>query len=249
MFSFFRKRDPKPVFDADPMPDEPFTVIGDVHGSDGLLERLFTQLESETAAAKIICVGDYVDRGENSAEVINFLIAKQKEDPDRLICLMGNHERMMLDFLDEPTRAGPRWMRYGGLQTVASFHLHPPSAGATDDDWFMLRDQLESILGVERETWLRALPLSWQSGNVAVVHAAADPGVAVQDQSPRSLLWGHPDFETTQRGDNTWIVHGHTIVPKPYMDQGRIAIDTGAYATGRLTAALITQGQVLFHNT
>ncbi len=249
MLSMFRKRDRKPAFDAELAPDAPFTVIGDIHGADRLLERLFAKLAEEAAPGQIVCVGDYVDRGENSARVLDILIAGQKMAPERMVCLMGNHERMLLDFLDTPTQAGPRWMRYGGLQTVASFQLQPPSAGASDDDWHVLRDQLESRLGREREAWLRALPLIWQSGNIAVVHAGADPQQPIEAQSSRALLWGHPDFETVPRRDDTWVVHGHTIVPEPAMEQGRIAIDTGAYATGRLTAALIEDGQIAFRST
>ncbi|WP_430450432.1 metallophosphoesterase [Rhodophyticola sp.] len=245
MFSFLRKQ-PSPVFDAAPAPDVPLAVIGDIHGSDGLLERLLDRLDAQGDPATRVCVGDYVDRGENSAGVIDLLMTRQQADPDRLICLMGNHERMMLDFLDAPARCGPRWMKHGGMQTVASFRITPPSAGAGDDDWRDLRDRLESALGARREAWLRARPLLWQSGNVAVVHAGADPALPLADQSEQALLWGHPDFDRTPRRDGIWVVHGHTIVPEPTADQGRVATDTGAYATGRLTAAMIDSSGVRF---
>ncbi|MFD1508547.1 metallophosphoesterase [Lacimonas salitolerans] len=246
MFSFLRRRAPNPIFDAAPAPDAPLAVIGDVHGSDALLERLLDRLDAEGDPVTRVCVGDYVDRGENSAAVIDLLMARQQAASDRLICLMGNHERMMLDFLDAPTRAGPRWMKHGGVQTVASFHITPPSAGAGDEDWLHLRDRLDSALGARREAWLRALPLYWQSGNVAVVHAGADPALPLADQPEQALLWGHPEFERTPRRDGLWVVHGHTIVPEPQADQGRVATDTGAYATGRLTAAMIDGTGVRF---
>ncbi len=247
MFSFLRKgRRQPPVFDSPPAPDRPVAVIGDIHGSDGLLERLLQRLEDEAGAHTLVCVGDYVDRGEDSARVIDRLMARQEAAPDSLICLMGNHERMMLDFLDAPGRAGPRWMKYGGVQTVASFRLAPPSAGASEDDWLYLRDRLEAALGARRERWLRDLPLCWQSGNVAVVHAAADPALPIAGQPEQALLWGHPDFGRVPRGDGTWVVHGHTIVPDPSAEAGVVATDTGAYATGRLTAALIAPGDIRF---
>lgn len=243
MFRWFRKS--PPVFDAPLAPESPFTVIGDVHGADALLARLLDRLEHE-APGPILCVGDYIDRGENSAAVVDLLRARQDRLGDRLICLMGNHERMALDFLNEPVRTGPRWTRYGGLQTLASYGVPPVPGTASDEDWLRTRDLFLGALGSETEGWLRALPLSWQSGNVAVVHAAADPGLPIAEQSPQTLLWGHPDFTETPRSDGTWIVHGHTIVQEPSSEHGRIATDTGAYATGRLTAARIEVGAVTF---
>lgn len=247
MLSLFRKRSKAPVFDAPAAPDEPLAVIGDLHGSDGLLDRLLQSLTAPEMPARQVFVGDYVDRGENSARVLELLMQYQKDAPDRVICLMGNHERMLIDFLDMPTRAGKRWLRFGGAQTLASFRIPPLPETAPDEEWITLRDRFEDALGPAMEAWLRALPLSWQSGNVAVVHAAADPRAPIDGQSEQALLWGHPDFEDLPRSDGVWVVHGHTIVAQPQAEQGRIAVDTGAYATGKLTAALIGEGEIRFH--
>ena len=80
------------------------------------------------------------------------------------------------------------------------------------------------------------------SGQVIAVHAALDPARAPVDQSDRSVLWGHPEFFTKTRTDGLWVVHGHTIFSEPYASSGRISCDTGAYQTGRLSAALIGSG-------
>ncbi len=249
MFSLFRKRRPAPVFDAPLAPDAPFAVIGDIHGADRLLDKLLEKLDAIEDLQHIVCVGDYVDRGDNGAAVVRKLASYQRDNPDRLICLMGNHERMMLDFLDAPSTAGRRWQKFGGMQTLGSFGVPPVPESAPEADFLTARDRLESALGRQTEDWLRALPLSWQSGNVAVVHAAADPATPLPQQEDTTLLWGHGDFEGTPRSDGVWVAHGHTIVRTPFAENGRIATDTGAYATGKLTAAVVRSQGVEFIQT
>src|SRR6056297_3043779 len=100
-----------------------------------------------------------------------------------------------------------------------------------------------------RIAWLRARPLSWRSGNVWALHAGADPHQPLDSQGDEVLLWGHPAFRRSPRRDGQWVVHGHTIVEHPHTAEGRIAVDTGAYATGRLSAALIECGAVRFLQT
>ncbi|OWU66697.1 hypothetical protein ATO2_17780 [Roseovarius sp. 22II1-1F6A] len=240
----FRAPDPGPAVFAPLAPEAAFCAVGDIHGRADLLDRLLEKLHEQAPPdAAFVCVGDYVDRGEDSARVLRDLQALSVAHPDHVTCLMGNHEEMLLGFLDRPEQAGPGWLRHGGLQTLASFGL-PAPAGATPTPaaWEDLRDQLRAALGADLETWLRALPLQWRSGNVAVVHAGADPALPLEAQTTRALLWGHRDFATTPRRDGQWVLHGHTITDMPQMQAGRIAIDTGAYATGRLTAALVLPG-------
>ena len=105
---------------------------------------------------------------------------------------------------------------------------------------------LAQAMGDDLIAWMHALPSFWISGNVAVTHAGADPFRPVNDQPTRNLLWGHPEFEKTPRADGMWVIHGHIIVDQPRIEAGRVAIDTGAYATGRLTAAHISRGGVSF---
>ncbi|MGJ8543880.1 MAG: metallophosphoesterase [Sulfitobacter sp.] len=213
-------------------PDAPFVAIGDIHGRADLLQKALDRF----AETQIICVGDYIDRGEQSAQVLALLHAHP-----HVICLSGNHEEMLLNFLGHPEKYGPQWLRNGGLQTLASFGIS--GAGKAHAP---LRDALKTALGPDLIQWLTSLRLYWQSGNVAVTHAGADPAMPLPDQSASTLHWGHPAFEKQRRRDGVWVVHGHTIVPAPLAANGRIAIDTGAYATGRLTAARITAAGVTF---
>ncbi len=219
-------------------PDQSLFVIGDVHGRQDLLERL---LDKAGADDQIICVGDYVDRGDHSAGVLKVLQSR----PD-VLCLKGNHEEMLLSFIKNPGSAGARWLRYGGLQTIASYGVAGINERSKDEDLEKARDNLVEAMGQEIIDWLEQLKLWYKSGNVAIVHAAANPQMPIDQQTNSTLLWGHPEFDRTARTDGQWVVHGHTIVDQAMAEHGRISVDTGAYATGRLTAARITDGSVDF---
>ena len=212
-------------------PDQPLFVIGDLHGRADLLDKLLDQTRD---GEQIICVGDYVDRGENSADVLTRL----HETPD-ILCLKGNHEDMLLGFLEDPENAGPRWLRYGGLQTLASFGVPGISERMRGGELTAARDEMVKRMGNAQVEWLQTRPLFYETGNVAIVHAGADPVCPIAQQSNTVLMWGHPEFRKTTRPDGIWVVHGHTIVDEPMVKDGRISVDTGAYATGRLTAARI----------
>ncbi|CUH79080.1 metallophosphoesterase [Tropicibacter naphthalenivorans] len=232
-----------PTFSAPIAPEQSFFAIGDIHGSLEPFRATLRVIETIEERPTVICVGDYVDRGEESAEILNLLKRLNTEFPDLFLCLKGNHEEMMLNFLDDPGKHGRRWLRHGGLQTVASFGLGYNAETALET----LRDQLADAMGPDMIDWMRNLPDRWQSGNVAVVHAGADPSVPIDLQAQRTLLWGHPEFVTKPRSDETWVLHGHTIVKTPHARAGRIAVDTGAYATGVLTTAYVcTNGEVEF---
>ncbi len=220
------------------VPERPIQVIGDIHGRIDLLDKLLEVLDP---SLPIVCVGDYVDRGEGSAEVLHRL-----RDRSDIICLMGNHEAMMLDFLADPNNNGSVWLRNGGLQTLASFGVSGLTETTKGEPVQAAAVALRFAMGDPLIEWIQRLPFSYVSGNVAVVHAAADPNAAVEHQSARHLLWGHPAFLSSRRRDGVWVVHGHTIVDAPHITKSRIPIDTGAYATGRLTAAVIKENSVEF---
>jgi len=228
-----------------PEPDTPFYAIGDIHGCIDLLDDLLNRIGDKHP---VIFVGDYIDRGAQSAQVLRRVFDLETDETTRFTCLLGNHEKMALGFLENPI-GNAAWLRHGGLQTLDSFGVARVSDKSKDHQLIATRDALARAMGGELIHWLNTRPLSFQSGNVAVVHAAADPRIAMKDQEPRPLLWGHPEFRKTPRRDGVWIVHGHTIVDQPNMRNGVISIDTGAYATGQLSAAFVSAGTVEFLTT
>lgn len=241
--SLFSRKSPKSTlqFSAPIAPETAFVAVGDVHGECQLLEQTLQAVQEVEPELPIICVGDYIDRGEDSRAVLELLHGLTKDKTSQVMCLMGNHEQMLLRFLDDPEARGPAWLRYGGLQTLASYQIANDASGLRG-----VRDKLAAAIGIEIVEWLRNLPLVWTTGNIAVTHAGADPRSPVDNQPDRALLWGHADFETVPRGDGVWVVHGHTIVDEACATDGRIAIDTGAYATGTMTAAKISKDGVSF---
>lgn len=184
---------------------------------------------------KLVFVGDYIDKGPASAGVLKRLSELSAEFPENVTCLLGNHEQMMLDFLDAPSARYARWFRNGASHTVESFGLAVPD---TEDQADALGADLREALG-PLEDWLRALPLQHRSGNLTVVHAGMDPRRDIDDQAARILLWGHPEFLTHARNDGQWVAHGHTVMDLPVYADGRISVDTGAHQTGLLTCAVI----------
>jgi serine/threonine protein phosphatase 1 len=239
-------------FDAAVAPEEPIYVVGDIHGRLDLFERVLSRInehfeENKFDSCKLVCVGDYIDRGEHSAQVLERLFGLSLEFPDQVVCLVGNHEQMLIDFLREPESRGRRWFRNGGLQTLASFSVGGVSETSQEADLKRARDDLRAAMPAGLEDWLCALPMMFQSGNIVVAHAGADPTRALDDQEEKALLWGSSKFRRAVREDGNWVVYGHWIVDEPVVGEGRIGIDTGAYATNRLTSvALRPTGEVGF---
>lgn len=238
---------PSESFSAPVRPDIPFFAVGDLHGCDRLFDRLLRRLDAlNHPEAVLVTVGDYVDRGEQTSRVLRRLRVLSEAAGDLMHCIMGNHEKMLLDMVDRPVESGSRWLRHGGLQTLASYRVPPVMSDHDEQAWIELRDRLVEAMGEDTINWLRGLPLTWQTGNVVVVHAGADPEMPIPAQEKGSLLWGHPDFHRKQRTDGLWVVHGHSITESPEATGGRIPTDTGAYATGVLTAALVEWERVSY---
>lgn len=219
-----------------------FYAIGDIHGRLDLLQTLLTALDQDVP---LVFLGDYIDRGNYSAQVLRHLLHLSLTPDRKVVCLKGNHEEMLLGFLDHPQERQRIWMHNGGTQTLASFGLINTSDLAAD----AVAEQLRDAMGEPLLDWIRDRPLIWTSGNITAVHAALDPQKPLDEQAAQTCLWGHPDFTEKSRKDGQWIVHGHTIVDEPRVRGDVIAIDTGAFATDQLTAAEVSDGAVRFVST
>jgi Calcineurin-like phosphoesterase len=217
-----------------PRPDVQVVIVGDVHGRLDLLDALLAKIEIAAPSAMLVLVGDYVDRGPDSRAVLARLLGLAPG----AVCLRGNHEAMLLEFLDAPIERGGRWLRNGGVQTLASFGIDLDD-NASADAVMSARTALGQAMADGTEAWLRQLPLTWQSGNLLVTHAGPDPASPVDGQNERDFLWGHGRFLRDPRKDGLWVAHGHWARSRPEIKAGRIAVDTGAWTSGRLTAALV----------
>ncbi|MBD3676946.1 MAG: serine/threonine protein phosphatase [Rhodobacteraceae bacterium] len=233
MMKLFSRRD-KEMPDP-PRPERPLWVVGDVHGC---ADRLRDILEKVPDADDLAFVGDYVDRGPDSRKVTELLMALPERRSGKTICLMGNHERMMLDFLDDPVFDGPLWLSNGGVQTLVSFGHHDVSELSDAQSRNSARDRFRAAFS-HVEDWLRDRPLMWRSGSVAVVHAATEAKLPLEAQREQVMLWGRQQYTSSARPDGVWVVHGHTPVDRAYAEHGHINVDTGAVFGGPLTAVHI----------
>ncbi|MBV1895440.1 MAG: serine/threonine protein phosphatase [Rhodobacteraceae bacterium] len=224
-------------------PARQFVVIGDIHGCIDLLDLLLARIEPD---CPLVFVGDYIDRGPDSAGVLRRLKQLTQTENREVICLLGNHEEMLLRFVHDPKRVGQLWLQNGGMQTLASFGVAQISGTIKGAEAAAVAELLCDAMGEDLLQWLRNLPLTWQSGNVIVSHAALDPSVPLADQDRRTLLWGHPLFGRKIRSDGLWVVHGHTVMQEPRVQGGVVSVDTGAFSAGRLTAAQISVDSVRF---
>ena len=221
-------------------------AIGDIHGHLDLLESLLQAIDADRAAfgdRKIIKIflGDYIDRGPASCGVIDRVLAESARADQQVIALAGNHERAMLDFLDDPPY-GADWMQFGGLNTLRSYGVEPPLRSGSSRIWTVVRDALVAAMPEQHIEFLRGLSLYCQLGDVIFVHAGVRPGIPLASQSPDDLLWIRGEFLNASHPEDQLIVHGHTPSIDVQSAPGRLGIDTGAFATGKLTAVRLDGG-------
>ena len=232
----------KPRLTAKPTPaDRLVYAIGDVHGRLDLLDPLISQIADDALTHQpslrpmLIFVGDYVDRGLQSKEVIDRIIALRAAGAFEVRTLKGNHEEAMINFLAD-AGAGPEWVEYGGGQTLASYGVIQPKLRGDANDWERTREELGRLIPPSHLTFLSSLELILVVGDYAFVHAGLRPGLSIQDQDEHDLMWIRDVFLNERRPFEKVVVHGHTPEEAPYVGLCRIGIDTGAYATGVLTA-------------
>jgi serine/threonine protein phosphatase 1 len=229
-------------------------AIGDIHGRLDLLARLLDLIRSDyraggAAPAELVFLGDYIDRGPDSAGVLDLLAAMAARPSPGLrpVFLKGNHEDLMLDFL----AGGPRalaWLHNGGLATLASYGVAVPE----DPDGAGLAAAaaaLAAALPAGHRGFLERLAPHHVAGPYLFVHAGLRPGIPLAAQDEQDLLWIRGPFLGATERFEKFIVHGHTISAAPELRSNRLGIDTGAFCTGCLTAAVLDRTGVRFLDT
>lgn len=228
----------RPRLSADAWPAAIY-AIGDVHGCfDALiaLEQLILADAAQYPGEKwIIMLGDVIDRGPDSAAVIAHLLAATPPGIRR-ICLTGNHEQLLLDFLESPeTHAS--WLDQGGAETLRSYGVTVDGPPATVPDGLL--EDIARNLPEAHLTFLATLPILVHLPGWLFVHAGVRPGIPLDDQTDHDLIWIREPFLSAAAGGDR-VVHGHTPVDEPEILPHRIGIDTQCYATGRLTTLRVT---------
>ncbi len=222
-------------------------AIGDVHGRADLLSELFKRIDDDLRSRPRmnsieVFLGDYIDRGPNSREVIDLLIERRQSHNTKF--LKGNHEDCALRLLTDPA-VFSEWKMIGGLSTVLSYGVTPTGHHDPQTHPRIAAAMAEAMPDSHRR-FLASLALSFTLGDFFFAHAGVRPGIALAAQSPRDLLWIRDDFLLHEDDFGKVIVHGHTPTREPEIRANRINIDTGAYATGRLTCLVLENDQISF---
>ncbi len=199
-------------------------AIGDIHGCLDHLEALLVRIGYRPGEDRLIFLGDYVDRGPDSAGVVERLLELRRESP-HVVCLMGNHERMFLDFLDG--RRPEPFLANGGRETLASYKRR-------SHRWQRITGRAE--IPDDHVELLRHLPLMHVTPSHIFVHAGIRPGVELEAQREEDLLWIREAFFTRPVELNRTVVFGHSPMVSPLHEEKRVGIDTGACYGGPLTA-------------
>ena len=228
-------------------------VIGDVHGRADLLRQMQDMVLADAAnfgrcQPVVVYLGDYIDRGLESRQVLDMLLNEPLPGFEE-IRLLGNHEQAMLDFLDDPG-IGPAWLYYGGAATLYSYGINSHARTPEGADRFAhLSSELVRALPRQHVGFLRELQLHHVEGDYLFVHAGIRPGVPLEDQQTEDLLYIRDDFLNYSDPHGHIVVHGHTITSGPDVRPNRIGIDTGAFATGRLTCLVLDGAERQFLQT
>jgi diadenosine tetraphosphatase ApaH/serine/threonine PP2A family protein phosphatase len=224
-------------------------AVGDIHGRVDLL-RTMNQLIHEDAYARqaprnvVVYLGDYIDRGDASRQVIDCLLTEALPGFER-IHIMGNHEDSLVKFLSD-VQIGPAWLSYGGVATLRSYGIKPP---ASERDLVRAQGELRERLPDHHLAFMRGLALSHVEGDYYFTHAGVRPGVKLEAQNPQDLLWIRDEFLSSTAEFGKIVVHGHTITDFPEVRRNRIGIDTGAFASGTLTCLILAAHEFSFLQT
>lgn len=211
-------------------------AIGDVHGRLDLLAALAGAIERDDrkkgdARTTIILLGDLIDRGPDSAGVLDFARRWQQARPVRILC--GNHEEMLLESLNK-VEVLRHFLRHGGRETILSYGLAEETYRRSTLE--ELQQLMVEKIPEEDIAFIRTFEDRIVIGDYLFVHAGIAPEVPIEKQEPTDLRWIREPFLSHEAGHSHLVVHGHTIAPSAVIRPNRIGIDTGAYLHGCLTA-------------
>lgn len=213
-------------------------AIGDIHGRADLLDLLLAKIAEDAREHPgrepvLVMLGDYVDRGSDSAGVIERLVRLERARDMRLVALKGNHDDLMLRFL-KGEQVGPTWAAYGGGAALRSYGVATPRHDDAEG-WSAAVAELTAAMPPAHRRLLDALQLWTVLGDYLFVHAGVRPDVPLASQTEEDLLWIRGPFLRASKPCDRVVVHGHTPVKQVHLGRHRIAVDTGAFATGLLS--------------
>jgi len=230
---------PDPVPEGDTHIDRLTYAIGDIHGCNDLFIKLLAEIRTDAERLgdepRIVLLGDYVDRGPDSRGVLDTILELEGASWCTVSVLLGNHEEMLKRFLLDSTY-GADWLAFGGAATLSSYGVAIPPKLASDDDWQQTRREFARAMPDAHGALLDRAQLKLICGDYLFVHGGVRPGSPLAGQGPETLLWIRDEFLASPKACDYAVVHGHSARQSVTNDNWRVGVDTGAYATGVLTA-------------
>jgi serine/threonine protein phosphatase 1 len=227
-----------------PPRDTVIYAIGDIHGRLDLLDGIHRRIAEDAGRRaanrrQVVYLGDYVSRGADSAAVVERVRTWLPEGFER-ITLKGNHEDLLLRFLDGEIDTGRHWLDYGGLEAMKAYGVIVAEPEARDDaSVIALGEDFAERLPASHLEFFRTLQINHSAGDYFFVHGGVRPGVPLEEQRARDCLWIRKTFLNSEENHGAMVVHGHSISDQPEIRHNRIGIDTGAYRSGVLTCLVL----------
>ena len=210
-------------------------AVGDIHGCLGQLEQLLDKVQPDLEKDILLFIGDYIDRGPESRKVVDYVIRLQQNYPrEHIVCLKGNHEAMLLDFLQGRERE--LFLLNGGLKTLRDY-------------WGKRWDSFqELLLPPEHARFYQELLAYYETPDYIFVHGGLKPGVPLGEQQEEDLLWIRGEFIASMEDFGRLVIFGHTPFKQPLLMPNKIGIDTGAVYGNFLTCLKLPQREFIFTN-
>lgn len=227
-------------------------AVGDIHGRADLLRDMHRRIHEDASRARasrtvVVYLGDYIDRGSASREVVELLLDTPLQGFERFH-LRGNHDHCFTRFLSDIGIA-ELWLSHGGDDTLRSYGVVPPRSLSDARETRRAQSELRQRLPERHAAFFLGLSQTHCEGNYFFVHAGIRPGIPLEQQATTDMLWIEDDFLNSDLDHGKIIVHGHSVTERPQVRRNRIGIDTGAFATGTLTCLVLQGTRRLFLQT
>lgn len=245
------RRTVSPPFNAFVPINSVIYAIGDIHGRADLWGHLRQAIgedaeRRESTRKVLVYLGDYSGRGPDTRRLLDMLIEHPLPGFETVF-LKGNHEELILRMLDGDLEAARHWLTYGGREMLASYDMSAPKEGEVSDrELAQICKELSERTPSAHLGFLRLLSVSHREGDYFFVHAGIRPGTPIVEQTDRDMIWIRKRFLESDDSFGVVVVHGHSVSEEPVIKHNRIGIDTGAHASGRLTAAVLEKDTCAF---
>ncbi len=218
-------------------------AIGDIHGRNDLFLKMLLDIRNDSSEIgekpRIIILGDFIDRGPNSSEVIGSILRLQIQTWCDTVVLVGNHEFALIKFCLDSS-CGWLWLEFGGMATLASYGIKIGGDKSDFSHWPELQTKVKRAIPQSHMKLMHEAKINFIAGDYLFVHGGVNPELPLEAQDADTFLWIRDAFLSSPKSCEYVVVHGHSAREDVSNLEWRIGVDTGAYATGILSAVKLS---------